>query len=73
GRIRVRFGNRMFLIDTGMLSSYFKDGRASALELQGDRITAIYPDSREVLVPSAAAHLWRRPAPAAVLATAAAR
>jgi hypothetical protein len=62
GRIRARFGNRMFLIDTGMLTTYFKGGRASALELQGDRVTAIYTDGREVLVPSAAAHLFRRPA-----------
>jgi hypothetical protein len=63
GRIKDRFGNRVFLIDTGMLSSYFKGGRASALEIQdgpstglgAGRITAIYPDSREVLVPSGAA------------------
>jgi hypothetical protein len=53
-RIRARFGNRVFLIDTGMLSTYFKGGRASALELQGGRITAIYEDSREVLVPTGA-------------------
>lgn len=62
GRIRVRFGNRYFLIDTGMLTSYVKTGRASALELLGDRVTAIYPDAREVLVPSAAAGLFLPPA-----------
>jgi Calcineurin-like phosphoesterase len=55
GRIRSRFGNRIFLIDTGMLSTYFKGGRASALELQNGRVTAIYGDSREVLEPSKAA------------------
>ena len=56
GRIRARFNNRVFLIDTGMLTSYFKSGRPSALELQADgRVTAIYSDSREVLVPAAAA------------------
>jgi hypothetical protein len=50
GRITGRAGNRVFLIDTGMLSSYFKDGRASALEIQSGRITAIYGTEREVLV-----------------------
>jgi hypothetical protein len=56
GRIRARFNNRVFLIDTGMLTSYFKGGRSSALELQADgRVTAVYSDSREVLVPAAAA------------------
>jgi Calcineurin-like phosphoesterase len=54
GRIKARFGDRVFLIDTGMLSSYFKDGRGSALELQDGRVTAIYTDAREVLVSSAA-------------------
>jgi hypothetical protein len=49
GRIKARFGNRIFLIDTGMLSTYFKGGRASALEIQGDQITAIYTTEREVL------------------------
>ncbi len=28
GRIRPRFGNKVFLIDTGMLSSYYPGGRA---------------------------------------------
>jgi hypothetical protein len=37
--IRQRFGNRVFLIDTGMLQSAFR-GRASALEIQGGRFTA---------------------------------
>jgi hypothetical protein len=50
GRITARFNNRVFLIDTGMLASHYKTGRPSALELQGGRISAIYPDSREVLV-----------------------
>ena len=54
GRIKARFADRVFLIDTGMLSSYFKGGRGSALELQDGRVTAIYTDAREVLVPSAA-------------------
>ena len=50
GKIQVRFGNRVFLIDTGMLSTYFKGGRASALEISGTTITAIYQDEKEVLV-----------------------
>jgi hypothetical protein len=37
--IRQRFGNRVFLIDTGMLQSVF-GGRASALEIQDGRFTA---------------------------------
>ena len=47
---RGRFGNRLFLIDTGMLTTYFKGGRPSALEIVGNRVTAIYPDEREELV-----------------------
>ena len=43
--ITVRFGGRALLIDTGMLTSVYK-GRASALEIDGDRLTAIYEDSR---------------------------
>lgn len=50
GRIATRFGHRVFLIDTGMLSSVYRGGRASALELHDGRITAIYPRSRQVLV-----------------------
>ncbi len=53
GRISARFTNRFFLIDTGMLSAYFKGGRASALEIQGGRLTAIYTDSKTVLVDGA--------------------
>ena len=59
GRIVSRFNNRLILIDTGMLSTYFKSGRASALELQNGRITAIYTDSRTPIVPPAAAYLRR--------------
>jgi hypothetical protein len=50
GRITPRFDNRVFPIDTGMLSTFFKGGRASALEIVGDRVTAIYTNEREVLV-----------------------
>ena len=36
----------VFLIDTGMLSSHFTGGRASALEIQAGQFTAIYPEER---------------------------
>jgi len=49
GKIAPHFGGMVFPIDTGMLSTFFKGGRASALELQGSRITAIYTNEREVL------------------------
>ena len=49
GRIRARFDSRVFLIDTGMLTTYYKGGRASALEIGRGTVTAIYPDEREVL------------------------
>ena len=41
--ITVRFGGRAVLIDTGMLTSVYK-GRASALEIDGDKLTAYYED-----------------------------
>jgi hypothetical protein len=47
-RITPRFDGRIVLIDTGMLSSFFK-GRASALELTDGKMTAIYTDGREPL------------------------
>ena len=50
GRIVSRFSNRLILIDTGMLTTFFKNGRASALELQDGRITAIYTDTRTPIV-----------------------
>jgi hypothetical protein len=46
--INLRFGGRAVLIDTGMLASYYK-GRASALEIDGDKLTAIYEDGRVTL------------------------
>ena len=33
-----------------MLSTYFKGGRASALEIAGTSITAIYTDEKQQLV-----------------------
>jgi predicted MPP superfamily phosphohydrolase len=56
GTIRPRFDNRVFLIDTGMLSSYYPGGRASALEICGDtRFTAEYVDQQVVIIPPATA------------------
>ena len=49
GRIRSRLGGKLFLIDTGMLSSYFH-GRASALEIRnGVDFSAEYLDQNVVL------------------------
>lgn len=48
--INTSFGNRLFAIDTGMLGGeIYEGGVPSALEIQGDTITAIYLDRREVL------------------------
>ena len=51
GRIRARFGAKVFLVDTGMLSSYYPGGRASALEIRDDaKFTADYMDEQVVLL-----------------------
>ena len=43
GRIRERFGQRLFLIDTGMLGGkYFPGGQPSALEFAAEAIRPIY-------------------------------
>jgi hypothetical protein len=58
GRMRPRFGNKVFLIDTGMLSSYYPGGRPSALEICGDaKFVAVYLDQQIVLLDSAASLL----------------
>jgi hypothetical protein len=50
GRIATRFGGRVIQLDSGMLDGeFFPGGVPSALELQGDVLTAIYPDRRERL------------------------
>ena len=47
---RCRFAGKACLIDTGMLSTYWKGGRASALEIFGGaKFIAEYLDSQEVL------------------------
>jgi hypothetical protein len=47
GRVGMRFGGRLYAIDTGMQPAYVPDGRASALEIIGDAVTAIYTDRKE--------------------------
>jgi calcineurin-like phosphoesterase family protein len=42
GQIVSRFNGKVYLIDTGMLSSYFRGGRASALNIQDGKISFIY-------------------------------
>jgi hypothetical protein len=54
GGITPRFGGRVILLDTGMLSSIYKGGRASALEVQGGELTAIYADKREAIAEAVA-------------------
>lgn len=50
GRIRSRLGGKVFLIDTGMLSSYYPQGRASALQIrEGVNFSAQYMDQQIVL------------------------
>ncbi|MBZ5657925.1 MAG: metallophosphoesterase [Acidobacteriia bacterium] len=47
--IRRRFEGKVFLIDTGMLSTYWPGGRPSALEIRAGKFTAQYLDGAEVL------------------------
>ena len=48
--IRPVFGGRILLIDTGMLSSYYKGGKPSALEIGGNgKFTAVYLDQQSPL------------------------
>lgn len=49
GRITPRFAGRVVQIDTGMLTEVYKGGRPSALEIAGDKWTAIYEDGRQLL------------------------
>ena len=51
GRIAVRLGGKIITIDTGMQPANVQGGRASALEIRGERFTAIYTDRRDELKP----------------------
>jgi hypothetical protein len=42
GEILSRFDGRVYLIDTGMLASYFPGGRASALIIQDGKVSTLY-------------------------------
>jgi len=49
--IRPRFGGKVFLIDTGMLSTYYPGGKASALEIGDDgSFMAVYFDQQVSLL-----------------------
>jgi hypothetical protein len=52
GVIEVRLNKSVFLLDTGMLSSVYAGGQASALEIDSGRITAIYLSGEDVLLES---------------------
>jgi Calcineurin-like phosphoesterase len=49
-RIQTRFGNRVFLIDTGMSSASGANGTPSALEIRDGRFTAMYADGEPILL-----------------------
>jgi calcineurin-like phosphoesterase family protein len=50
GRIRSRLDGKLFLIDTGMLSRYYPQGKASTLEIRdGTNFTAEYMDQKVAL------------------------
>lgn len=49
GTVSARFGGRVYLVDTGMLNSYYEGGQASALEIENGQFAAIYRDRRVVL------------------------
>ena len=52
-RIRSAFGGRIVLVDTGMLSSYYRGGKPSALEIGADgKFTAVYLDQQSPLLDS---------------------
>lgn len=48
-RIQTRFDGRVVQLDTGMQPAYVAAGRAAALLIERDVMTAIYTDRREVL------------------------
>ncbi|MGD8439950.1 MAG: metallophosphoesterase [Holophagae bacterium] len=50
GTIHIRFDDRVILIDTGMLSSYYTGGRPSALDIADGTFTAVYLGERDVLI-----------------------
>jgi hypothetical protein len=66
GRIQARLDESVFLIDTGMLSEFYKGGRPSALEIKDDDVTALYEAGERIVFPPAKivygpAHVWTGP------------
>ena len=49
-RIPTRFGGKVIQTDTGMQPAYAENGRASALDIQGEVVTAVYTDRRDLLL-----------------------
>jgi hypothetical protein len=49
--VTVRFGDRVFLLDTGMLAEAF-GGRATALEIREGQLTAYHADGSSTILPS---------------------
>ena len=65
-RITRRFDGRVIQIDTGMLGgAFYPGGMASALEIRGDMLTAIYQNGRERLSAPPAPVQFRRPSESA--------
>ncbi|MDY7224988.1 metallophosphoesterase [Hyalangium rubrum] len=61
GRIRIRFGGRTVFIDTGLSTGYGR--HLAALEIRGDRLTAIYPEGRvDLLTPAVKSTPTKAPA-----------
>jgi hypothetical protein len=65
GRIVARYGGKVWTIDTAMLPGYVPTGRASALEIRGEALTAIYTDRRDPLEPPPARPSTAPPSPGA--------
>ena len=49
-KIHARYGGRVVVTDTGMLTTYYMGG-PSALEISGTTLKAMYPDTEEILSP----------------------
>lgn len=49
GAVTARFGGRVYLVDTGMLNSYYEGGQPSALEIDNGQFAAIYKDKKVAL------------------------
>jgi hypothetical protein len=65
GKVTPRFGGRVIQIDTGMVAGeFYPGGVASALELKGNTLTAIYLDRREALAVPGLPQTVPTPAPA---------